>query len=217
MNTAACRRLGSLGGVSHTTWRCVAAAAASASIDTARRGTVWCTVASASFCSGRSGSLGCSVSRPIFRTTGCSGSSDSSQRRCRARRSRRSNASPRPVRCYFLYYFAVAWPQAHVRTNSCITLGDILYIPESWHHATLNVADTVGVAVNHLPQSWEESRTVPPEEYHWEVAPRDALSETAAADALDGEAQQGTSLCAILFAPIRRDSLFDCVARQAWM
>ena len=96
-------------------------------------------------------------------------------------------------------------------------LGDILYIPESWHHATLNVADTVGVAVTHLPQSWEESRTVPPEEYHWEVAPRDALSETAAADALDGEAQQGTSLCALLFAPIRRDSLFDCVARQAWM
>ena len=105
----------------------------------------------------------------------------------------------------------------YIRTNSCITLGDILYIPESWHHATLNVADTVGVAVNHLPQSWEESRTVPPEEYHWEVAPRDALSETAAADALDGEAQQGTSLCALLFAPIRRDYLFDCVARQAWM
>eukprot|EP01045_Picozoa_sp_COSAG04_P021696 COSAG04_NODE_2361_length_4270_cov_178.644929_6_plen_102_part_00 len=71
------------------------------------------------------------------------------------------------------------------------TLGDILYIPESWHHATLNVADTVGVAVNHLPQSWEESRTVPPEEYHWEVAPRDALSETAAADALDGEGAAG--------------------------
>ena len=31
------------------------------------------------------------------------------------------------------------------------TSGEIFYFPDSWHHATLNVADTIGIAFNHVP------------------------------------------------------------------
>jgi hypothetical protein len=70
--------------------------------------------------------------------------------------------------------------------------GDAIYIPNRWHHATLNVQDSVGVFFNHISAVETEERAregggarrdrrvVPPLEFHWGVAPRDVLDEGAA-------------------------------------
>jgi hypothetical protein len=67
----------------------------------------------------------------------------------------------------------------------CVTgPGDVMYIPASWHHATVNVQDTIGVFVNHVP--FEADTIRPVGDYHWRVAPKDTLDEATAHAALDG-------------------------------
>ena len=85
--------------------------------------------------------------------------------------------------------------------------GDIAYLPEGWHHATLNVQDTIGVAFNHLPKNSGVLKLDPPD-FHWGIAPTHALkagaiedSEAArsvacAADALDGRRESLSTACA---------------------
>ena len=68
----------------------------------------------------------------------------------------------------------------------CVTgPGDVIYIPASWHHATVNIQDTIGVFLNHLPESFEAEVTVPVSDYHWRVAPKDVLDGASVQAALD--------------------------------
>jgi hypothetical protein len=68
--------------------------------------------------------------------------------------------------------------------------GDVAYMPELWHHATLNVQDTVGVAHNHLP-SLSGTIRVAPEQFHWAVAPTQVLG----GDAMAAAVTRRESLC----------------------
>ena len=66
-----------------------------------------------------------------------------------------------------------------VLAQECVTgPGEVFYFPESWHHATLNVADTIGIAFNHVPPPDESSRLVTPRDYHWRIYPLDRLHES---------------------------------------
>eukprot|EP01045_Picozoa_sp_COSAG04_P049253 COSAG04_NODE_19326_length_419_cov_0.506250_1_plen_112_part_10 len=55
---------------------------------------------------------------------------------------------------------------------------------DSWHHATLNVADTIGIAFNHIPPPAEMKQEVTPRDFHWRIAPLDILSPQAASNAI---------------------------------
>lgn len=69
-------------------------------------------------------------------------------------------------------------PDFSFSLQECVTHpGEVFYFPESWHHATLNVMDTIGIAFNHVPPSEELSRLVPPRDYHWRISPLDRLHE----------------------------------------
>ena len=52
---------------------------------------------------------------------------------------------------------SVEWAATHrneVRPLECVqTAGTVLFVPEAWWHATINLADTVGIAVEVGPSS----------------------------------------------------------------
>ena len=59
----------------------------------------------------------------------------------------------------------------------CITgPGEVLYLPGDWYHATLNVADTIGIAVNHRPGERHVSVPVVPRDFHWGIGPLETLA-----------------------------------------
>jgi hypothetical protein len=74
--------------------------------------------------------------------------------------------------------------------QECVTgPGEVFYFPDSWHHATLNVADTIGIAFNHVPPPSRLSKLVTPRDYHWRIAPLDKLQ----TDASSSSSEEDTS------------------------
>jgi hypothetical protein len=90
-------------------------------------------------------------------------------------------------------------PMAPIETVT--VAGDVLYFPGSWHHATLNVQDTVGVFHTHAPPEWLATHPVPPSDFHWRAAPGDVLD----ASALPSEADRRRQCPGMVLVPTADD------------
>ena len=63
--------------------------------------------------------------------------------------------------------------------------GDVMYVPASWHHATINTMDTIGVFRNHEPQHFGQAVSL--DAFHWRSGPEEVLAGASAQTALDAE------------------------------
>lgn len=83
-------------------------------------------------------------------------------------------ANELPIRDWLLHYYGGLQRLAvQHRPAECIqTRGELMYVPEGWYHATVNLADTLAVASQRTRQELLNSHILTEEHRMWDTAKR---------------------------------------------